>query len=156
MLIKLLKKLYKVIGRGIPRDQLGKTLSRKVYLPGTMDILHLGHVLAIQKCTEYGDVIIGLLTDEAIENYRGQSPTIPFKERLGVLQCVVGVSEVRAQDSLSPDLTDMDYLASGDGFEPEEIEPAKKYGCGLLNIKLDGEGEKMYSSTAIKKRCQQF
>lgn len=79
---------------------------------------------------------------------------MPFKERLGVLECVVGVSEVRAQDSLFPDLTDMDYLASGDGFEPEEKQAAIKYNCKLLNIKLDGERRKTYSSTAIKKRCQ--
>jgi hypothetical protein len=49
------------------------------------------------------------------------------------------------------------YLASGDGFEPQEIESAKMAGCKLLDIRLTGEkkGTKKYSSTNIKKRIKE-
>ncbi len=48
--------------------------------------------------------------------------------------CQLGVDKVIKQDTLLPDLKGYDYLASGDGFEPDEIKAAKENGCELLNI----------------------
>ncbi len=114
------------------------------------DILHIGHIIALQKCARKGKVIVGLLTDGVIEDYKGREPIVPFYDRKRILEALACVDEVRMQTSLKPDLQGMDYIASGDGFELEEKEAAKEAGCELLDI-----GPKVYSSTKLKQKiCQ--
>ena len=43
---------------------------KKVYVPMAVDILHTGHINIIEVARKLGDVTIGLLTDEAIMNYK--------------------------------------------------------------------------------------
>lgn len=44
-----------------------------VYVAMTADILHLGHINIIETAASLGPVVIGLLTDEAIESYKKTS-----------------------------------------------------------------------------------
>ena len=53
---------------------------KKVYVPMAIDILHTGHLNIIEVARNLGDVTIGLLTDEAIVNYK-RLPMFEFKER---------------------------------------------------------------------------
>ena len=116
----------------------------------TADLFHIGHLIALEKCALRGKVIVGLLTDEVIESYKGEKPIIPFEQRKAILEALNCVDEVRRQDSLKPDLTGMDFVASGDGFEDKEKEAAKEAGCKLLDV-----GPKKYSTTEIKQKiCQ--
>ena len=34
------------------------------------DLVHPGHLNILEKASEYGEVIVGLLTDEAIASYK--------------------------------------------------------------------------------------
>ena len=43
---------------------------KKVYVGLAADILHKGHINILKTAQEYGDVIVGLLTDEAIASYK--------------------------------------------------------------------------------------
>ena len=47
---------------------------KKVYLAMTGDIIHHGHINIITEARKYGEVIVGLLTDEAIASYKKNSP----------------------------------------------------------------------------------
>lgn len=136
------------------------------------DILTGGHIKCIEWLRDYQhqkhpSIIIGLLTDKALKGYKKN--VVPFKDRKYILDVIAeGIRDrfgshcvrVVAQDSLNPYNNLKEYkavmLASGDGFEPEEIKAAKKAKCQLLNIKLKGEKKsKLYSSTNIKKKiCQ--
>ena len=55
------------------------------------DILHRGHLLALENAKKLGDkLIVGVLTDEAVMEKKAK-PIIPFDERLnlvGSLKCV--------------------------------------------------------------------
>ena len=44
--------------------------SKKVYIGMSVDLVHPGHINIIKKGVEIGDVIVGLLTDEAIASYK--------------------------------------------------------------------------------------
>ena len=63
------------------------------------DLIHHGHLNIINKASQLGYVIIGLLTDEAIASYK-RLPLIPFKERKVILSSIKGVDEVREQTTL--------------------------------------------------------
>ena len=48
--------------------------SQIVYVGMSADLVHPRHLNIIRKAREYGEVIIGLLTDEAIASYK----RVPF------------------------------------------------------------------------------
>ena len=41
-----------------------------VYVPLAVDILHSGHLNIINKAKKYGKVVIGLLSDNAVAEYK--------------------------------------------------------------------------------------
>ena len=122
----------------------------KVYLPMTADLFHIGHLRAIRQCVKYGDVYIGLLTDRVLKDYKGK-PIIPFWQRKEILEALPEVKKVIKQDSLNPIkyLKGMDYIASGDGWEEEELRAIKKLKVKPLNINYCKEQSTTQVKTAI-------
>ena len=41
-----------------------------VYVPLAVDILHAGHLNILHKAKKYGTVVVGLLSDKAIAEYK--------------------------------------------------------------------------------------
>jgi glycerol-3-phosphate cytidylyltransferase len=56
-----------------------------VYTGGTFDLFHAGHVRFLGKCAELGSVVVGLNTDEFIEEYKGKPPVVSYADRREVL-----------------------------------------------------------------------
>ena len=54
---------------------------KKVYVGMSADIIHHGHINIIETASKYGDVIVGLLSDEAIESYK-RTPIVNYRNRL--------------------------------------------------------------------------
>ena len=52
----------------------------KVYIGMSIDILHHGHINIIQEGAKYGDVTIGLLTDQAIAEHK-RLPALTYEKR---------------------------------------------------------------------------
>jgi len=128
---------------------------KTIYLPATMDLFHIGHLRAIRKCEKFGKVIIGLLSDEAIKNYKGKTPIIPFIQRKKIIDNIKGSHIAVKQSNINPFLNLKKYkpnfVASGDGFELEELEAIKKVGCRAVHISY----YKPQSTTLIKQKiCQ--
>lgn len=67
------------------------------YIGMTVDILHHGHINVISKAREYGDVIIGLLTDAAVADHK-RLPYLPYEHRKQIVENIVGVSKVVPQE----------------------------------------------------------
>ena len=44
--------------------------NKTVYVPLAVDILHSAHIKILKKAKKYGKVIVGLLTDAAISEYK--------------------------------------------------------------------------------------
>jgi cytidyltransferase-like protein len=57
----------------------------RVLTLGTFDIPHYGHLRFLNKCRLFGDVYIGLNTDEFIQKYKGKKPIFSYQERITTL-----------------------------------------------------------------------
>ena len=56
------------------------------------DILHVGHIRYINKCAKRCKrLIVGVMTDESIREYKGEKPIITYKQRKEILQSIKGV-----------------------------------------------------------------
>ena len=61
-----------------------------------VDFIHSGHLNIINIANKYGKVVIGLLTDEAIAQYK-RLPILNYTERLKIVSNLKNVSEVIEQ-----------------------------------------------------------
>lgn len=126
------------------------------YIPMTADLFHAGHLDVICETYLQYKVIIGLLTDKAIRDYKGKSPITPFEERFRILKANTYVYLVVPQETIDPydNLIkyEVDVVVSGDGFEKEELDAISKAGVEPLTV-----GIKNHSTTnLIKKICQRY
>ena len=63
-------------------------------------LIHHGHIRLIKNAKRYGDVIIGLTTDQQIRKFKGYYPEIAFKFRKEILSEIKGVKKVAPSDWL--------------------------------------------------------
>ena len=67
-----------------------------VYVPMAADIVHPGHINILKIASQYGRVVVGLFTDEAIASYK-RVPYMTYEQRKTVIENIKGVSEVIPQ-----------------------------------------------------------
>ncbi len=80
------------------------TTSNKIaYVAMSVDFIHSGHLNIIHKAAELGDVVIGLLTDEAVASYK-RMPLLNYEQRKIIIENIKGVTRVVPQTS--PDYTE--------------------------------------------------
>lgn len=53
----------------------------KVITLGTFDMLHAGHMKLFKKCLQFGELTIGLNTDEFVKRFKGKKPIMSYEER---------------------------------------------------------------------------
>lgn len=131
----------------------GKTV---VWTNGCFDILHVGHVMYLEKASREGDIlVVGLNSDESVQRLKGPNrPIVPEDERsfvLAALECVDFVTvfsepaPVEIIETLHPDV----YAKGGDytidTIVQEERRIVEGYG-GRIAIISGLEGK---STTAI-------
>jgi phosphoenolpyruvate phosphomutase len=80
--------------------KLSEVENRKVYMCFATDIIHGGHIAIIRKARKLGKLIIGVLSDEAVESYR-RKPLIPASDRKMMFENISGVYKVVDQRTLS-------------------------------------------------------
>lgn len=72
------------------------------YTTGTFDMFHIGHLNILKKAKENCDyLIVGVSTDELVENYKGEKPIVPFCERKEIIESIKYVDEVVEQVTLN-------------------------------------------------------
>lgn len=90
-----------------------------VYVGMSADLVHPGHVNVIRKAAELGEVIVGLLTDEAVASYK-RLPYMTYEQRKEVIENIKGVDRVIPQTTLdyAPNLRALkpDYVVHGDDW----------------------------------------
>ena len=93
---------------------------KTVYIGMTADIMHPGLINIISIGAQYGDVIIGLLTDEAILAYK-RLPYLNYDQRKSIAENIKGVKQVVPQVEWSyvPNLLKYkpDYMIHGDDWK---------------------------------------
>lgn len=129
---------------------------KRVYVPMAVDILHTGHLNIIEVARNLGDVTIGLLTDEAIVNYK-RLPMLEFEKRKKIVENIKGVKSIVTQDTYDyePILKKLkpDYLVHGDDWKTGFQSQMRKKIIKLLDEwggkLVEPEYTKGISSTAL-------
>jgi phosphoenolpyruvate mutase len=134
-------------------------MNKIVYVGLSADILHEGHINILKIANSYGDVIVGLLTDEAIASYKNL-PYLDFKKRKIVVENIKYVKKVIAQNTLdyvnNLNLIKPDYVVHGDDWKygiqkktrKRVVVTLKKWSGKLIEPKYT----KHISSTLIKRK----
>ena len=132
---------------------------KNVYVGLSADILHEGHINILKTASQYGNVIVGLLTDEAIASYKN-IPYLDFKKRKVVVENIKYVSRVIPQNTLdyveNLNLIKPNYVVHGDDWKngvqkktrDRVIKTLKKWSGKLIEPKYT----KNISSTEIKNK----
>ncbi|MBQ9903081.1 MAG: phosphoenolpyruvate mutase [Clostridia bacterium] len=118
---------------------------KTVYIAMSADIIHSGHINIINEGAKLGDVIIGVLTDEAVATYK-RLPLLDYEARTSILGSFKGVIATVKQDSLSyaDNIRRLrpDYVVHGDDWvngiqsniRHEVIELLNEYGGKLVEV----------------------
>ena len=59
---------------------------KKIFFPGIFDILHVGHLEALEYASDFGHLVVGVPTDDVVEEDKGVPPVIPLLERIRILE----------------------------------------------------------------------
>lgn len=70
------------------------------YTTGVFDMFHIGHLNILRRAKEQCDyLIVGVSTDELVQEYKNKTPIIPFEERAEIVQSIDCVDKVIAQEN---------------------------------------------------------
>ena len=136
---------------------------KTVYLAIAADLLHEGHLNIIKTGAKYGEVIVGVLTDEAIASYK-RLPYMSFDSRRIIVESIKGVS--KAVPQYTKDYEDNlrkfkpDYVIHGDDWQNGNlakvrlrvIEILSEWGGELIEVPYT-EG---ISSTTLKNAVKEL
>lgn len=118
---------------------------KMVYTCFTTDVIHEGHLNIINEAKKYGEVVVGVLSDEAMIKYN-RFPTISFEERQKLVQSIPDVSRVIIQkDIMYNQIIDTyhpDYIIHGDNWKngplkairDNVLELLSKYGGQIIDV----------------------
>ena len=94
-------------------------MGKMVYTCFCTDVIHEGHMNILKRASEYGDVYVGVLSDEAMVGFN-RFPTISLEQRMEIVRQTGLVKEVLIQRDVMYDqiLTEMrpDYVVHGDNW----------------------------------------
>ena len=74
---------------------------KTVYVGLAADILHKGHINILKTANSYGEVTVGLLTDQAIASYKN-IPYLDYNKRKVVIENIKYVKKVIPQNNPHP------------------------------------------------------
>ena len=110
---------YKDIKKKI--DLLRKQNKKIVFTNGCFDIIHSGHVLMLEECKKYGDIlIVAINSDNSVKLNKGDNrPIVPMLERMTIIAALEFVDYVFCFEEENPfryikDLKPDVYIKGGD------------------------------------------
>lgn len=106
-----------------------------VYTCFTTDVIHEGHLNIIHEAKKYGEVIIGILSDEAMIKYN-QFPTISFEKRKELIASLPGIRRIVTQQDVMYDeiikTYRPDYIIHGDNWKHGPLKAIRNNVATLL------------------------
>ncbi|MBO4998751.1 MAG: phosphoenolpyruvate mutase [Lachnospira sp.] len=118
---------------------------KTIYTCFCTDVIHEGHINILNHARQYGEVVVGVLSDAAMIRYN-RFPTISFQERLKMVEELSQVSKVIVQEDIMYDevvrTLQPDYIIHGDNWKqgPERAirdnveKLLQQYGGTLIDV----------------------
>jgi D-beta-D-heptose 7-phosphate kinase/D-beta-D-heptose 1-phosphate adenosyltransferase len=107
----------------------------KVWVNGTFDVLHVGHLGLLEFASQFGNLRVGIDTDKRVRELKGEDrPFNNQQDRKKMLESIKFVDEVVLFDS-----------------REELIQCVKDYSPDIMIVGDDYKGEKVYGSEYAKK-----
>ena len=68
------------------------------YTTGVFDMFHIGHLNILKQAKDLCEfLIVGVSTDELVQEYKHKTPIIPFEERKAIIEAIKYVDKVVPQ-----------------------------------------------------------
>lgn len=101
------------------------------YTTGVFDMFHIGHLNILKRAKEQCEfLIVGVSTDEVVQNYKNKTPIISFEDRCAIVEAIKYVDKVVPQTSMN------------------KMEAFEKYGFNVLFHGSDWKNSEMYNNIA--------
>ncbi len=70
------------------------------YTTGVFDLFHIGHLNILKRAKEMCEyLIVGVSTDELVQEYKNKTPIIPYEERCKIVEAIRYVDKVVPQEN---------------------------------------------------------
>ncbi len=70
------------------------------YTTGVFDLFHIGHLNILRRAKEMCEyLIVGVSTDELVQEYKNKTPVIPYEERCAIVEAIKYVDKVVPQQN---------------------------------------------------------
>ena len=137
---------------------------KKVFVSGCYDLLHSGHVEFFRQAAQYGELYVGIGSDETILHYKNHKTVYSEQERLFMVKSIRYVKDafinqghgvldfVPTLDIVHPDI----LVVNSDGGSEEKRRLCEERGIEYVVLQRDPhQGLEARSSTELKKSpCQ--
>jgi len=133
--------------------------NKKVFVSGCYDLLHSGHVEFFRQAAEYGDLYVGIGSDETVLHYKNHKTLYPEQERLFMVKAIRYVKDafinqgdgvmdfIPTVEALKPDV----FVVNADGSTEEKRRFCEEHGIEYVVLqRTPAEGLKARSSTDLK------
>ncbi len=140
-------------------------MSKKVFVSGCYDLLHSGHVEFFRQAAEYGELYVGIGSDETVLKYKGHQTVYKEKERLFMVKAIRYVKDafinqgsgvmdfVPTVDFLKPDV----LVVNADGDREEKRRFCEERGIEYVVLqRTPAEGLEARSSTSLKEQTSRI
>jgi len=128
----------------------GQSEELRVWVNGTFDVLHRGHLELLEFASSLGCLRVGVDTDQRVKELKGESrPVNTCEDRLYFISKIVGVQSVvsfGSEKELTKNIKDWcpNYLVVGSDYKNKKVIGCEYVGEVIFFDKIDG-----YSSTKI-------
>jgi len=108
------------------------------YTTGVFDLFHIGHLNILKAAKAQCDyLIVGVSTDELVQEYKRKEPIIPYEERKAIVEAIKYVDKVVPQTSLNK-AEAWDKLHFDAVFHGDDWKGSKMYEDIEINLKAVG------------------
>ena len=137
---------------------------KKVFVSGCYDLLHSGHVEFFRQASQYGDLYVGIGSDQTILGYKHHKTFYPEQERLFMVKSIKYVKDayINAGDGIMDFVPTIDivkpdiFVVNADGSSEAKRQFCQERGIEYVVLqRTPAEGLTARSSTDIKdSTCQ--